>query len=194
MTTLARATIHVMAARARCSPSTIMAVAVAAGVLAASVAIGVTAFQSTGPVGGDVFRLEGTSVEVCLQILGRNLGAGLLLFSGFVTAGTTTLMGLVFIGTWVGAGSAAVSAEVGLSGVSPLVVLYLPLEFGGLLLASGAGLLPLVRFIAREFAQGPPRRHDSRPSHATSLRLGALGGALIGVGAVVETLVILLQT
>jgi uncharacterized membrane protein SpoIIM required for sporulation len=159
---------------------------------AAGVAVGALSFEAGAtPASGGVFALDGDDTAVLLQILTRNLAAALLLFSGFVTAGTTTVLGLLFVASWVGAGTSAVAAETGLDAVSPLVLLYLPLEFAGLLLAATAGLLPIAGLI-RRFAStsSVPRVSTSR----RALLLLAVAVAVIVLGACLETLVIHLQT
>lgn len=165
---------------------------IALGLLLASVVVGSRAFTPESLISGDVFALNGSPVEIAWQIFVRNATAALLLFSGYALAGTTTVMGLVFVGTWVGAGSAAVAIETGLGNISPLVALYLPLEFTGLVLASAGGLVPVVRFAGRAFSDGD-RPRPRIAGHVLAARLGLTGLLLILLGAVVECLVIVAQ-
>ena len=123
-----------------------------------------------------------------MQLLARNLSATLLLFSGYVLGGTTTILGLLFVGTWIGAGTHAVERETGLLDVSPSVLLYLPAEFLGLVLAGAAGLLPVVSFVWRTL----DRRWMAGGQSSSSPALVLLGVAtgLIALGAATEALVI----
>ena len=173
----------------RFNRTTVLALTTSALVFSASVAIGSAAFTVEEPTAGGIFRLEGSSGEVFVQILGRNVSAALLLFSGFVLFGATTVMGLMFIGTWVGAGFQAMSSETGLSNLSPLVLLYLPFEFVGLLAAGAAGLIPLVAFLRRSFARDDAVI-DRRPGHGPALKLLGVASLLIVAGALLETFVI----
>lgn len=158
----------------------------------ASVVVGSRAFTPESFAAGDVFALQGSPTGIAWQIFARNATAALLLFSGYALAGTTTVMGLVFVGTWVGAGSAAVAVETGWGNVSPLVALYLPLEFAGLVLAAAGGLVPVVGLVRRSFSERdrPPPRVSG---HATAARLGLSGLLLIFLGALVEAVVIAVQ-
>jgi uncharacterized membrane protein SpoIIM required for sporulation len=154
------------------------------------VAVGYGSFVPDGGAAtDDPFTLDSTGLALFAEIASRNVGAALLLFSGVATVGATTVLGLVFVAAWVGAGFHAVHDETGLLNVDPLVLAYLPLEFVGLLVAGVAGLLPLVALVSRFLAAEPSRR--SGPALiGTALRLLAAGVVLILGGAAVETLVI----
>lgn len=154
------------------------------------VAVGYGSFTTGGgDPAGERFALDSTGLALFAEITGRNAGAALLLFSGVATLGSTTVLGLVFVSAWVGAGVHAISDETGLTSVDPLVLAYLPLEFGGLLLAGVAGLLPLVA-VVRRFLAADPSTAPRSPVTPTALRLLALGVVLIVLGAAVETFVI----
>jgi uncharacterized membrane protein SpoIIM required for sporulation len=161
-----------------------MALAVAMSGL--GTAVGYVSFVPE-PDSGAVYALSGSGLDIFGQILGRNLSAALLLFSGFVTVGTTTLLGLIFVSAWVGAGWHALASTSRLGEVDPLVLTYIPLEFGGLLLAATAGLMPLVA-AAQTLASGG---RSARPALARpALACLALAITLIVCGAAVETIVI----
>ena len=159
------------------------------GVLAVTgVAVCVNSFHVVESTpGGGVFALTGSTTEVFLTILGRNLGAGLLLFSGYATFGTTTVLGLLFISSWVGSGSAAIAAETGLAEVDPWVLTYLPFEFAGLLGIAVGGLLPISSMVRRSARDSPSPR---APVTRSALLLLAAGSLSILVGAVLETALI----
>jgi uncharacterized membrane protein SpoIIM required for sporulation len=170
---------------------TVIAAAVTALLLSGvGVAVGYGSFApGGGDPAGERFALDSTGFALFAEIAGRNAGAALLLFSGVATLGATTVLGLVFVSAWVGAGIHAISDESGLTSVEPLVLGYLPLEFGGLLLAGVAGLLPLVA-VVRRFLAAEPSDVSRSPVTGPALRLLALGIVLVVLGAAVETIVI----
>jgi uncharacterized membrane protein SpoIIM required for sporulation len=151
------------------------------------VVIGSRSFDVPVDESGPVFRLEGSAPEILLQILARNLSAALLLFSGYVTLGVTSVLALGLISIFVGASGTAMLSAGAASTIGPWVVMYIAIEFTGLLVAGVAGLLPLAVFLARSF--GTP---DIAPGRSTrhSLRLLALAVTLIIASAVIETVVI----
>lgn len=169
----------------------VIAAAVAALLLSgAGVAVGYGSFTTGGgDPSGERFALDSTGLALFAQIATRNTGAALLLFSGVATLGSTTVLGLVFVSAWVGAGIHAISDETGLTSVEPLVLGYVPLEFIGLLLAGVAGLLPLV-VVVRRFLAADPSDVSGSPVTGTALRLLGLGVVVIVLAAAVETIVI----
>lgn len=155
------------------------------------VAVGYSSFQPDAVgSGAAVFALAGDGTSVFLQIAGRNLAATGLLLSGYVTLGATTLLGVLFTSGWIGSTVHAVQAAAGWGTVSPWVVSYLPLEFGGLMVAATAGLLVLTSLV-RAATVGRPLDRDHLPGQF--LRLAAAAVALISIGAAAETLLILAQ-
>lgn len=154
------------------------------------VAVGVTAFDATAETGGPVFTLTGAWWSVLGEILIRNLSAALLLFSGVATVGLTTVVGLLFTAIWVGAGFQAMLASGGLESLSPMVLTYIPLEFGGVLIAAVAGLLPLGHALSN-FTGDESQRHVGVFSHAPeALKWLSVSVGLICLGAAIEVLVI----
>jgi uncharacterized membrane protein SpoIIM required for sporulation len=156
----------------------------------AGVAVGYGSFTATTPdPQAPLFALDSTGAALFAEIAARNVGAALLLFSGVATLGATTVVGIVFVSAWIGAGFHALSDETGLRHLDPLVLTYLPLEFGGLLLAAVAGLLPLAETV-RRFLSADPSGGGAVRTVPAALRLLALAISCIVAGALVETLVI----
>jgi hypothetical protein len=149
--------------------------------------IGGLAFSEVSDEGGEILVLDGTSGEVLVQILARNLSAALLLFSGYATLGVTTVIGLSLISIYVGSSGQAILTSTGVDGLNPAVWAYVSMEFGGLLVVGVAGLVPLAATLLRWLGDRPvPRGYATR----RSLRLLVLGVTLIVAGAMTETLVI----
>lgn len=166
---------------------TATAVAAAVVIVVLGATIGSLAFSEVSDEGGELFTLDGTSEEVLVQILARNLSAALLLFSGYVTFGLTTVLGLTMISLYVGSSGQAILSRAGAGGIDPLAWAYIASEFGGLLVVGVAGLVPLCATLLRWLGdRSVPRGFAT----GRSLRLLALGVALIVTGAAVETLVI----
>ncbi|RMI13878.1 stage II sporulation protein M [Cellulomonas triticagri] len=140
------------------------------------------------PGQGGVVPGPGTLPSTVLTILGQNLGAVLLAFTGAMTWGLGTIAALLTTSAWVGATAHAVIAEIGAQEVVARVLPYVLLEFGGLLLAAAGGLYPVVVLVGSLFRGRP------RPPFAVALRtsLGLLltGMLLVVVGAVVEAALI----
>lgn len=149
------------------------------------VALGSAAFSGV-PSGGQTLALEGTPGEVLVQIVVRNLSAALFMFSGYLTFGSTTLLGLTLTSIYVGATGAAMIRS-GLDQINTAAVLYVPFEFGGLLMVAVAGVLPLVSLAYRWLGSAPvPAQWSTR----RSLGFASAGAALILLGALIETVVI----
>jgi uncharacterized membrane protein SpoIIM required for sporulation len=143
--------------------------------------------------GGDWVTPERTaSADLLWNILGRNLSAALLLFSGAYTAGFSTILALGLLSTYVGATFGAAAGSVGVSDALSSVILYAPLEFAGLLLAATAGLTPVFAFVRSSFTEKPGSRPIAAYVSALRPALRRLCHAviLIGVAGAVETIVI----
>ena len=130
-----------------------------------------------------------------LQILMRNAGAALVLYSGVVTLGLTTLVAGGILALYVGATVSLGVHSIGVAQLASDVALYVPLEFGGLVLAATAGLQPAcgaVRLVLidRDKISLASLHRD----FADSLRTLALALALILVAAAIEATLISLRT
>lgn len=123
-----------------------------------------------------------------LGILLRNTAVALALFSGVLTVGIGSVLGIAFQGFVVGASTGAAATEVGAASALGSVVGYAVIEIPALLLAAAAGMLPAVAALlpARDV---PPAAPLSRYVAAFRPALFVLGAALLllVVGAAVET-------
>ena len=154
-------------------------------------------------------------------ILLRNGAVALFLFSGVISAGTSPLIGLTLTGLSSGITLALVVDASGWAGLIADVIWYAPLELGGFVCVAAAGLLPLVTALRGNAVHdgvriprpsAPSTPHSGAEStdppilghnHTTALglylsalpsalQLGAVGAVAIGLGAVVEAIVIAL--
>lgn len=121
-----------------------------------------------------------------LEILVRNTSAALLLYSGVITLGLSTLGVLTMTSVYVGATMSVGVTNSGLGGLIGDTGAYLPFELIGMLAAAAAGLFPLVRALLPR--RGPNQGIGScyLGSLAASLRLLAVALGLVLVGAVIE--------
>lgn len=121
-------------------------------------------------------------------IASRNLAASALLYSGVVTGGFSTVVGLALTTLYVGATMSVGVTNSGGGALASQVLLYVPLEFGGLLIAAIAGLYPLSCSLVDRRGTG------SLAAYARGMRgslvLLAGGCLLVLTGAVVEALLI----
>lgn len=146
---------------------------------------------NTGPLAGSAAGDD--SVAVVMFILAQNFATLAFLYSGVITAGLTSVIGLGMVAGFVGA-----TFKVGVlaSGLTPLLLetgLYLPLEFGACLVAGAAGLYPLVCAVSRALDGAPGTVKVLRAyvgAATVSLAMLGVATALLLVGALVETLLI----
>lgn len=89
------------------------------------------------------------------QILARNLGAALVLYSGVVTLGRTTVIGSGILALYIGATVSLGLNSVGGATLFADVIWYVPFEFLGLVMAATAGLQP-------RRTGGPPHEERAR--------------------------------
>ncbi|MGI5195685.1 stage II sporulation protein M [Streptomyces sp. CA-288835] len=124
----------------------------------------------------------------------RNTGAAMLLFSGVLTAGFSTVVALGLMAAYIGATFGAAARTAGFQEALGSIVLYAPIEFLGLLFAATAGMLPVVVGVANalrssvEDGRSPLRAYAD--SVALSLKTLGVAVAVILVAALVESLVI----
>ncbi len=128
-------------------------------------------------------------------ILGQNLGAILFMFSGAVTFGLTTLVGLAMLSAYVGATMAVGIGNVGLARLVSDTGMYAPIEFLGCLVAAAAGLYPAFTVIGAVFAdrERPQLLHSYLNSLYGSLKIFALAAALIVSAAAIEAIVLAIR-
>ncbi|MFE7315784.1 stage II sporulation protein M [Streptomyces sp. NPDC057555] len=174
-----------------------MAFSVSLAALCAGIALGYASMSSFSSGGSLVEGAQKNSETAFLgsfvAILVRNTGAALLLFSGVITAGFSTVIALGLMAAYIGATFGAAAGMVGFQEALTSIALYAPLEFLGLLLAASAGLLPLVAGAGSALG-GAAHGESPLRSYVDALgpSLKAFGGAVavILVAAVVESLVI----
>lgn len=131
-----------------------------------------------------------------LTIATRNLSCSFLLYSGALTLGITTLCGSAMVSVYVGATMFVGVTNSGWHDLTAQTACYLPLEFGGLILAATAGVSPPVLAAlrsrtARDQGFGTARVYASALAH--SLQLYGVGFAMILAGAAVEGALIALR-
>jgi uncharacterized membrane protein SpoIIM required for sporulation len=129
------------------------------------------------------------------QILLRNLGAALVLYSGVVTLGLTTLVAGGILALYVGATVALGVNSVGVAQLLADVAWYVPFEFSGLVLAAAAGLQPAfgaARLVLLH--KGKISLTSLQRDLSASLRTLSVGSAFITVAAVIESVLISLRT
>ncbi|MFC5803114.1 stage II sporulation protein M [Streptomyces formicae] len=161
----------------------------------------VLGYSSMDPAGGDGAWAGsgGQPAEISFAssfgpILVRNTGAAMLLFSGVLTAGFSTVVALGLMAAYIGATFGAAAHTAGFQEALGSIVLYAPLEFVGLLLAATAGMLPVVVGVANalrssaEDGRSPLRAYAE--SVALSLKTLGVAVAVILIAALAESVVI----
>lgn len=125
------------------------------------------------------------------QILLRNVGAATVLYSGVVTFGFSSVIAASILSLYLGATMSLGIHSIGLAQLAADVVWYVPLEFGGLLLATTAGLQPVSGAIKLIALKGEKvTLHSVQGDLARSLSTFAVALVLIVAGAVIEGLLI----
>lgn len=128
-------------------------------------------------------------------IVGQNLGAAMLLYSGVVTLGISSLLGLGMTSAFVGATMAVAVDNSGWGEVAGTAWAYAPIEFGGCVVAAAAGLYPVLSVIRKVFAAEERLALFSTYVRGLvdSLKLLALAVAMILLAGLVELVVIVLE-
>ncbi len=153
----------------------------------ASTVAAVGAIVGYGAANGLVHPADDPAADLSfLGIVAANVPAVLLLFSGVVTAGLASVVGVLLISGYVGATLAAAAANVGLARAVGSIVAYAPIEFGALLIAAAAGLLPVCAAYA---APSSARLAVYRDTLGQSLRMVLVAVVAVILGAFVESMV-----
>ena len=130
-----------------------------------------------------------------VQILTRNVGAALVLYSGIATLGLTTLVGAGILALYVGATVSLGVHSVGGGNLLADVIWYVPFEFLGLVMAATAGFQPTAGLVQRlAFKREPATVASFIQDTARSLGTLLIALALIVLGAAIEAIVIHLKT
>lgn len=125
-------------------------------------------------------------------IVSQNLGAALLLYTGVLTLGVTSVLGLAMVSSFVGATVSVSVNNAGLLQTLGETGMYAPVEFAGVTVAAVAGLYPGFAVLGRMLADRPAKSYVATYIAAliTSLKLLACAALLIVAAAVVEAVVI----
>ncbi|UUN27775.1 stage II sporulation protein M [Streptomyces sp. FIT100] len=175
-----------------------IAFSVSLAALCTGIVLGCT---SMDPAGGDGAWADpgGRPADVSFAdsfgpIVLRNTGAAMLLFSGALTAGFSTVVALGLMAVYIGATFGAAARTAGFQEALGSIVLYAPLEFLGLLLAATAGMLPVVSGVANALHSSAEDDRSPLRAYAESLALSlktlGVAVAVILVAALVESVVI----
>nr|WP_255672818.1 stage II sporulation protein M [Glycomyces amatae] len=148
---------------------------------------GLEVFADGGEGGGHDQSLPG--------IVGQNLGAAMLLYSGVVTLGVSSLLGLGMTSAYVGATMAVAVGNAGWGEVLGTAWVYAPIEFGGCVVAAAAGLYPVLSVIGRVFAAEERLALFGTYVRGLvdSLKLLAVAVAMILLAGLIELIVIVLE-
>lgn len=131
-----------------------------------------------------------------LEIFTRNMGAGLLLFSGVLTGGLSTLIGLTLIAAYVGATLSVAANGVGFMEAAGSIIFYAPLEFAGLLIIATAGFWPGQRAMREIFSPTLVKAGVFATyigSLKDSMKVLFAGSAVLFLAAIVESAIIALR-
>jgi len=173
------------------------ATAVAAVIMVSGFLVG---FLSTHRMGSDFgpapSSRDDAAAALALSILARNLGIVLLLFSGVVTAGVSTVMGFGLVSIYIGATFGAAAANVGAAAALGSIVTYAPVEFAAFLIAAAAGLLPIASVGSGALPggdRGPGGLQAYLRPLPVALRLLGTAAALLILAALLETATIIVR-
>ncbi|MFI6810236.1 stage II sporulation protein M [Streptomyces luteogriseus] len=166
--------------------------------LCTGIALGFTSMDQGGGdgvwAGPDAQPAAASFTDSFGPIVLRNTGAAMLLFSGVLTAGFSTVVALGLMAAYIGATFGAAARTAGFQEALGSVVLYAPIEFLGLLFAATAGMLPVVVGVANALrgsvddGRSPLRAYAE--SVALSLKTLGVAVAVILLAALVESVVI----
>lgn len=131
----------------------------------------------------------GTSPRSFTEILLANMGAALMLFSGALFAGVTTIFGLVALSFYIGSTMAVAVHHAGLGGVAGSVWTYILFEFLAMVISATAGLHPLYMSLLSTNVEGS-RLSRYVGGLTTSLKLQAVAVGLLTLAAGIEAFVI----
>ncbi|MEU6708128.1 stage II sporulation protein M [Streptomyces wuyuanensis] len=175
-----------------------IAFSVSLAALCTGIVLGYTSMDPAGPDGtweGPEAHAEEVSFLGSFgPIVIRNTGAAMLMFSGVLTGGFSTIVALGLMAAYIGATFGAAAHTAGIQQSLGSIVLYAPLEFLGLLIAATAGILPVVVAVAStlNYAENESRSPLRAYAGSLSLSLKSLGVAIavILLAALVESVVI----
>lgn len=126
------------------------------------------------------------------RILGANMPALCLLFSGVITGGASTLIAWPLTAIYIGSTMRLGRTHMGIGEVVASIWIYAPIEFLGLLLGAGAGLIPVAAAIRSALsapeAAGPLRQYVA--TFPLTLKIFGISLVLVLAAALLEATVI----
>jgi hypothetical protein len=128
-------------------------------------------------------------------ILIQNLSAAMFLYSGVLTLGLMSVVGMGLVSVYIGATAAVGIHNVGVGQILGHTGAYVFLEFGGCIVAAAAGLYPIAAAARHVFTEGATTAVAGAylSSAYTSLKIFACAVGLILAGAAIEATVIALR-
>jgi uncharacterized membrane protein SpoIIM required for sporulation len=126
------------------------------------------------------------------RILAANVPALCLLFSGVITGGASTLIAWPLTAIYIGSTMRLGRTHMGIGEVVASIWIYAPLEFLGLLLGAGAGLIPVVAAIRSALSPSEvarPLRHYVA-KFPLALKMFGIAWVLVLAAALLEATVL----
>lgn len=131
----------------------------------------------------------GSMQSTFVTILSANLGTAVFLYSGAVTFGLTTIVGLGMLSAFVGATMKTGVTIGGWGALAGDTAVYALLEFLGFIVVAASGLYPVIAtMVSGQGERSEPVLRRYLTALTVSLRVFALGVSIIVVAAVIETL------
>lgn len=129
--------------------------------------------------------------SLLISILLRNAAFIFYLFSGTLTCGITSVIGVTLLGLYMGSTTAAAATSVGIGAALGSVIVYGTLEIVAYIFAAAAGILPFVfaKSRSREYV-GETRVSRYIKGINSGLWLLTIALLLILLGAIAETIII----
>lgn len=126
------------------------------------------------------------------QILLVNVPALCLVFSGVITGGLTTLIAWPLTAVYIGATMRIGQVQLGVAEVVSSIWIYAPVEFLALLLAAGAGLMPITAAVRSTLVNNEPITPLNQYVRVFPFALKTFGVAsiLLAAAAVLEATVL----
>lgn len=157
----------------------------------------ITGFQTnlaapSEPHLGEPTDLAHTWLSALGRILVTNMPALCLVFSGVITGGISTLIAWPLTAVYIGSTMRIGQDQMGMGEVMSSIWIYAPAEFVALLLAAGAGLMPVTAGIRSALSlsePGTPLRHYLGV-FPLALKIFGLASALLLVAALIEATVL----
>lgn len=133
--------------------------------------------------------------SLLISILLRNAAFIFYLFSGTLTCGITSVIGVTLLGLYMGSTTAAAATSVGIGAALGSIIVYGTLEIVAYIFAAAAGILPFLfaKSRSREYV-GETRVSRYIKGINSGLWLLTIALLLILLGAIAETIIIAQRT